>query len=389
MPTSIVMPALELMQETGKLVAWRKQEGEAVAAGEVLAEVETDKAVVEVESPAAGVLAGVQAAPGEVVPVGRTIAWVLAPGESVPAAAVAAAAPAAAVAAAAPAPAAGAARPGAVAATPKARRLARERGVDLAGLVGTGANGAITEADVLAAGAAPAAAPAAAAGTEAALEAPTAVGRLMAERTTASWTQVPHFFVVRELEAGPLQAARERLQQAGTRATLTDLLIAIVARVLRDHPRLNASWTPEGIRRHSEIHMGLAIAVEDGVVAPVIAHADQASVAAIAARRQELAERARGRHLQGADLAGATFTLSNLGMFHVTSFTAIINAPQAAILAVGGVADRVVAVAGRAEVRPMLTCTLSCDHRVVSGAHGAAFLEQLASALAAPGPYLG
>jgi len=215
------------------------------------------------------------------------------------------------------------------------------------------------------------------------------IGRLMAERTTQSWTTVPHFFVTRDMDAGALSAARQQMLSAidrshGVKVTHTDLLVAIVARTLTKHPRLNASWTAERIVSHEDVNIALAMAVENAVVTAVIPRADRAAVADIAVRRRDLAERARAGRLQPADIAGATFTISNLGMFEVDAFTAIIVPPQAAILAVGAIADRVVPVDGKPGVRPMMTMTLSCDHRVVDGARAAEFMRDLAAAIRSP-----
>ena len=211
----------------------------------------------------------------------------------------------------------------------------------------------------------------------------------MAERTTQSWSSVPHFFVVREVDAGALVEARERLVPAvekarGVRLTHTDLLIALAARVLRRHPRLNSSWSSEGIRIHREINVAVAMAVKDGVVAPVIRRADTAELGEIAVQRRDRAERSKANRLSPSDIAGATFTISNLGMYGVDAFTAIISPPQAAILAVGRIADRVVPVDNRPGIRAMMTLTLSCDHRVVDGARAAEFLNDLAEAMSKP-----
>ena len=208
----------------------------------------------------------------------------------------------------------------------------------------------------------------------------------MAERTTQSWTTVPHFFVTRDVDASALGAARQRMladteRSHGVKVTHTDLLVAIVARTLTKHPRLNASWTAGGIVSHEAVNIALAMAVENAVVTAVIPKADRATVADIAIQRRDLAERARAGRLQPADIADATFTVSNLGMFGVDAFTAIIVPPQAAILAVGAIADRVVAVNGQPAVRPMMSMTISCDHRVVDGVRAAEFMRDLASAV--------
>jgi len=221
------------------------------------------------------------------------------------------------------------------------------------------------------------------------IEVPSTLGRLMAERTTQSWTTVPHFFVTCEIDARALNEYRAKLapeieRTHNLRITHTDLLVELAARVLLKHQRLNSSWTAEGIRLHDHVNMGVAIALNDGVVAAVIRNAHTASLAEIATQRRDVAERARAGKLRPADIADATFTISNLGMYHVDQFTAIITPPQAAILAVGSIADRVVAVEGKPAVRPMMTLTLSSDHRVADGARAAVFLDDLAEAIHAP-----
>jgi len=401
MAFSVVMPALEMAQETGKLIAWRKQEGDRVLKGEPLLEIETDKAVMEVEAPADGLLMGVRAALGAEIPVGQIIAWIVAPGEALPVESDVATptarrgTPGATKPSPTPPHAGGGRVPASrVRTSPKARRLAQELGVDLGALRGSGAGGEILAGDVQAARAAldregqpshP-------------VEIPSSAGRIMAQRTTESWSTVPHFFVRREMDASALKAFRHRTTAAiyGTnvdpatkvRITHTDLLVALVARIVLQHPRLNASWTAEGIRLHDHVNMAVAIAVKDAVVAGVIPNAQHASLAQIASRRAEIAERARAGKLRPADIADATFTISNLGMYHVDEFSAIITPPQAAILAVGAMADRVVAVDGQPAVRPMMTLTIACDHRVVDGARAALFLNDLAQAVRAPEKWL-
>jgi pyruvate dehydrogenase E2 component (dihydrolipoamide acetyltransferase) len=395
MAISVVMPALEMAQETGKLISWLKKEGESVAKGEPLLEIETDKAVMEIESPGDGVLAGVKIEAGAEVPVGQTIAWIVRPGEIPPADEVAtesgrkttSAAPATPTAVSANQPSTSAPSTQPVKTSPKARRLASERGVNLADVRGSGAGGEILASDILAA-----------AESKASVSAPTVdnsspISRLMAERTTQSWTTVPHFFVTRDVDAGALNEARQKLgpeidKSRGLKLTHTDLLIALVTRVLLKHPRVNASWTGEGVHTNPEINIGIAMAVDDGVVAPVIHNAHKAELGEIAVQRRDLTERARGGKLRPIDIAGGTFTISNLGMFGVDAFTAIIIPPQAAILAVGRIADRIVPVGvgseARPGVRPMMTLTLSSDHRVVDGARAAEFLRDLVEAILNP-----
>jgi pyruvate dehydrogenase E2 component (dihydrolipoamide acetyltransferase) len=403
MAVSVVMPALEMAQETGKLVSWKKREGEQVKKGEMLLEVETDKAVVEIEASGDGVLSAVTAKEGDVVPVGQTIAWLLKPGEAVPTggaqlqsgrkmdSAPAAAAAAVAPAAAEPASAAGARI------SPKARRLAREHGVDISKLRGSGAGGEILADDILKASASAAlpSAPAATARPASAPSAPTpggavsSIGRIMAERTTQSWTTVPHFFVSRDVDATALNATRERLIPAiershGVKVTHTDLMVAAVSRALRQHPRMNGSWANGSVTINADVNVALAMAVEDAVVTAVIKNSDKVALGDIAKQRKELSERARANKLQPADITGATFTISNLGMFSVDHFTAIIVPPQAGILAVGAIAEKVVASNGMLGVKPMVTLTLSSDHRVVDGVRAAQFLNDVVVALSEP-----
>jgi pyruvate dehydrogenase E2 component (dihydrolipoamide acetyltransferase) len=399
MAISVVMPALEMAQETGKLVAWLKKEGDTVTKGEPLLEIETDKAVLEVEAAADGVLAGVTGETGTDVPVGQIIAWIVAPGEILPASATAPSVTPStteAITPALPAEAHQADQPSAPSGriSPKARGLAQAAGIDIKAIHGSGPSGEVLASDV-----------------QAFLDARTtqepprfstsqhggtplsAIGRLMAERTTQSWTTVPHFFLQQEIDATALNSIRASLgpgveQANGIKLTHTDLLIALVGRTLAKHPRINASWVDDGIRLNPRINVAVAIAVEDGVVAPVVPNADTASLGEIATLRRELAERARTGRLRPADLSGGTFTISNLGMFHIDSFNAIITPPQSAIIAVGRIAERVVPVGGSIGVRPRFSVTLSSDHRVIDGAKAATFLHDLADAIEKPESWL-
>jgi pyruvate dehydrogenase E2 component (dihydrolipoamide acetyltransferase) len=369
--------------------------------------------VVEIEAGGDGILGGITAQAGAVVPVGQTIAWLLKPGEAPPAASspvqtgrtgVAAMQPAVA----APESVAGPqGDPLAVAVanniriSPKARRLAKEHAVDITKIKGTGPGGEIVAEDVMSArgAAAPAAtarpaapvppsAPAAAP-PSAELGALSSIGRIMAERTTQSWTTTPHFFVSRDVDCTELVAARKRFgpdveRARGVKLTFTDLLTAVIAHTLRRHPRMNASWTGDQIKANADVNVGLAMAVTDAVVVGVVPKTDGMSLGDIAARRRDLTERARTNKLQPSDITGATFTISNLGMYHVDSFTAIIVPPQAGILAVGAMKDRLVPVMGGIATKPMMTITLSCDHRVLDGARGASFLHDVVEALQDP-----
>jgi len=408
MAISVVMPALEMAQENGKLLAWHKKEGESVRKGEPLLEIETDKAVVEIEAPGDGVLAGVTAEVGAVVPVGETIAWLVAPGEKPPEKSARSAAPSARATTVAPSAASSApaqekptTAPAATAQiSPKARRLAKELGVDISQVRGTGLDGTITAEDVQgfadgkSGGPAAAASSATAAATGATAgggEALSQIARLMAERTTQSWTTVPHFFLVQSVDAGKLVETQKKLgagAAAGTAPSVTDVLIAILARVLAKHPRMNSSWANGTIHANPDVNISVAMAVKDGVVGAVIPKADGSKIADISKLRRELTERARAGKLRPADISGGTFTLSNLGMYKVDAFTAIITLPQCAILAVGAIIDTVVPVDGKPGIRPVMTMTLSSDHRVVDGARAAEFLAELASAIRDPEKYL-
>jgi pyruvate dehydrogenase E2 component (dihydrolipoamide acetyltransferase) len=407
MPASVIMPALELAQETGKVLRWLKAPGDSVRKGEPIVEIETDKVTVEIEAPASGVLQDVTARAGDVVPVGKTIALILAPGE----AAAAPSPPAAAAIKASPlarkvaeqhgvdlarvktasgriekadvlahvehrkesvAPADGtAARLSA--ASPKARRLAQERGVDVRALRGSGPGSAVLAADVAVA--------------SSRVDGPGVgtVWRIMAERMTASWTTAPHFYLVREVNVSRLVSWRERAsKQTGARLTYTDLLVKLVAAALSQHPRVNASWKDGAIALNADVNIGLAVAIDDGLVVPVIHRADTLSLVALAARREDVVSRAQAGELRPADIQGGGFTLSNLGMYGVDAFSAIVNPPQAAILAVGRIADRVVALNGQPAVQPTMLLTLSCDHRALDGARGAQFLGALAELIEEP-----
>jgi pyruvate dehydrogenase E2 component (dihydrolipoamide acetyltransferase) len=426
MPTTVIMPALELAQDTGKVVRWLKAPGDAVTKGEPLVEIETDKVTVEIEATDSGILQEVSAHEGDVVPVGQTIALIVAPGE-----ATRVATPATAPSAVKASPLArklaeqhgvdlarirtasgrvekadvlahienraampaidGTAASGdggrLSAASPKARRLAVERGLDLRSVRGSGPGGAVLAADVAAASPALSRAPAAAAKVAAtAEERPVGtVWRIMAERMTASWTTAPHFYLFREVNVSRLTSWRElAAKQAAGRLTYTDLLVKLVAAAIVRHPRANDSWRGTAISHNPEVNIGLAVAVDDGLVVPVIHRADALSLSEIAVRREDVIARSQAGKLRPADIQGGSFTISNLGMYGVDAFHAIVNPPQAAILAVGRIADRVVAVNGQPVVQPTMMLTLSCDHRALDGAGAAQFLGTLADLIEEP-----
>lgn len=428
MAKKVIMPALGMAQETGLLMAWLKAEGDEVTKGEPLMEVETDKTTVEIEAAASGTLANITAQPGDNIPVGQVIALILAPGETAPvgspeSTAAAATTPvdeparrpvspvAARIAAdhqldlaqvqpagsriqkndvlahlAAQQTGTAVAAGGRILASPKARRLAREQGLDLTGINGSGPDGAVLAADVLAAASqaqrpAPEPAPVLVSETVPVSR----MWQVMAQRLTESWQTVPHFYLEAEANAGGLKLWRERAQQRlAEKLTFTDLLVKVVAAALRHHPRLNARWLNGAIVANADINIGLAVAVDDGLLVPVIHRADSLGLAEIAARRQQIITHAQANKLSLAEMSDGTFTISNLGMYGVDRFNAIVNPPQAAILALGQIADKIVPLNGQPSIQPMLKLTLSCDHRVVDGARGAQFLQMLVSFIEEP-----
>ena len=448
MPTNVIMPALELAQETGKLLRWIKAPGDTVRKGEPIAEIETDKVTIELEAPASGVLSAVTAQEGDVVPVGHTIAQIAAPNEAASTLSPPGRGQGEGPGVEAPP---GDSRPKAsplarkiaeehgvdlarvktasgkiekadvlafvesqrvvaaptngsagrlVAASPKARRLAAERGIDLRALKGSGPGGAVLTLDVPAATVPSTTGPLTTGPlTTGPLTLPSpqrgegggvgggvgTVWRIMAERMTASWTSAPHFYLVREVNvtrlAAWLQTARK---QTGAHVTYTDLLVKLVAATLAQHPRVNVSWKDGTLERHADINIGLAVALEDGLVVPVLHKADTLGLKEIATRREDLVTRAQSGKLRPADIQGGVFTISNLGMYGVDAFSAIVNPPQAAILAVGRITDRVVPVNGQPAVQPTMVLTLSCDHRALDGARAAQFLGALADLVEEP-----
>jgi pyruvate dehydrogenase E2 component (dihydrolipoamide acetyltransferase) len=442
MATDVILPALGMSQDTGKIIQWLKSEGEHVSKGEALAEIETDKATVEIEAPVDGTLAHVSAAAGDDVPVGQVIALILAANEALPienrqAAPVSSSEISPHLVSTASMLAARVAAdhnvdlsqvkasgkriqkadvlaylqkqetpritttPRLVMASPKARRLANEQGKDLVTIKGSGPSGAVLAADVLATSMLRAEGVVNAARTVTSETGVSNTWRIMAERTTQSWTSTPHFYLTREVNVSRLIQWREGLVQdshvrkpgspssngtisSSVKITYTDLLVKIVATALRMHPRVNAAWSEERITLHPEIHVGLAVALEDGLVVPVIHNADTLRLSEIARQRVELVAKAQAGKLRLADISGGTFTISNLGMFNVDAFNAIINQPQAAILAVGRIAERVVPINGQPAVQPMMVLTLSCDHRALDGARGARFLDSIAKFIEEP-----
>ena len=387
MATEVIMPALSPAQETGILIEWFKEEGDLIEKGEPLMEVETDKANVEVEATTTGILANITVNLGDEIPVGKVIALILADGESVteskkeysssetkvseedtaqlqttisnpldPSAKL---------------------PTNKIVASPKVRQYAKKEGIDLSFIKGSGPNGVILMEDVLV--------------NQSSTETeendiPTSKGwRLMADRLTESWSSAPHFNLVRHLDVSNLVTYKKQVQEKNSnRLTYTDLLIKLVSITLKEHPRINASWIDNKIVKNSEINVGLAVDFDGGLIVPVIHKTDELSLGEITNRRKDLITRTQAGKLRSGDLDRGTFTISNLGMFDVDSFNAIINPPQAAILAVGRIVDKVVPVDGLPAVRPILTLNLSFDHRVVDGVRGAEFLKMLSNLIENP-----
>ncbi len=429
MATPVIMPKIEMAQERATIIQWLREEGDEVEKGEALLEVETDKVTMEVEAPASGILAGLRGGRGDRIPVTETIAYILEPGEDLPEEPGEEAK--------APLPSAEAA--GEAGATPVTRRLAEVRGVDLSDLEGSGPQGRITRSDVEAA--LQASEPSPAEGVEGKVRAtpaarriareeqvelsavsgsgprgrvqaddvrafveareeapgPTAevvplegMRRTIAERMTESYQTAPHITLTIDVDMGAFEETRARLnvkaEAAGApRVTVTALLVKAVASTLEGHPWLNSTLQGEEIHLLPQINVGVAVALETGLIVPVVHNADRKGVGEIAADVRELTTRAREHRLRPSDVAGGTFTVSNLGPFGIDQFTAIINPPEAAILAVGALRRRFVPDdGGNPVVCPIMRMTLSADHRIVDGAAAARFLRDLRQALETP-----
>jgi len=407
--TRIVMPQMGYDMREGTVVRWRKKEGEAISRGEVIAEIETDKATVEMEAYSTGVLGRIVAEEGRAVPVGELIAVITQPGEAVPSLAdltgkAAAPSPPSpfpkssqppfakggqegipeAVAQAVVAP------PGEVRASPIARRLAREKGIDLAQLNGTGPGGRITEDDVLAheerMKAAPSP-PAAPVGVPADRVELTRMRRAIARVTAQSKREAPHFYVTSEIDMTPAMSLRRQLNEAlqeGTRVSVNDMLVKAAARALATFPSFNASFQEDHLQLHSDINIGIAIALEQGLIVPAIPGCQSKSLVEIAKASSDLVQRAQGGTLRAEEYTGGTFSISNLGMFDVDSFAAIIFPPNAAVLAVGTVKEQPVVRDGQIAIAQIMKVTISVDHRVADGAEAARFLLEVKRYLEQP-----
>ena len=396
MATEIVMPRLSDSMEEGMVLQWLVAEGDTVVEGQPLVEVETDKASVTYESEVDGTVLSIGVQAGDSAPVGAVIAVVGTPGEAFAAPVAghaAAAAQAQLTASAAPV----ATAIGRVKASPLARRIAAELGVDLAALVGSGPQGRVIRADVerSAAAASPAGngAPAAAANaTDARAKGDTTrrpltrMQQTIARRMAESRATVPDFELRAEVDMAELVTLREQLRAATEQLpSYNDFIVKAVALALREFPRVNGSYRDAELEEHSRINVGIAVAAEDALVVPTIFDADRKSVGAIAAASRELAAKVRDGSVTPAELAGGTFSVSNLGMFGVDSFSAVVNAPQAAILAVGSLRPRpVVAEDGSLVARPTINLSLACDHRILYGADGARFLARVRELLEHP-----
>jgi len=401
MPTEVRLPRLGQGMESGTIVKWLKAEGEPVEKGEPLYELDTDKVTQEVEAEASGVLLKIAISEGE-VEVGRTIAFIGAPDEAVPEVAPAAAPEPVAAAEAAPRPGPAVEAPpveaaavasttnGRVKASPLARRIARERGVDLAAIVGTGPDGRIVAEDVERAGAAPGApavpVPVAVASGEVESRPLSSVRKTIARRLTEAWT-VPAFqlTVSADMTRANALVAGQRELYPDVRITVTDVLTKLCASALMRHRDMNVQYADDRLLVFPSADVGIAVAAPQGLVVPVVRSAERLSIAQIAQVRADLVGRAREGRLRAEDLEGGTFTISNLGMYDVDQFVAVLNPPQASILAVGATREQVVPVDGELVVAPLMTMTLTCDHRAVDGATGADFLRTVKTFVEGPG----
>ena len=417
MPITILMPALSPTMTEGNLARWLKNEGDSVAPGDVIAEIETDKATMEIESVDEGVLGKILVAEGaEEIPVNTPIAVILEEGEdnsalagfdagaAAPAAAppatqpapapVAAATPPAPAAAAVPAqtaPTAAVAPGGRVFASPLARRMAEQQGIDLSSLNGSGPNGRIVKADIeaYAGGAAPTAVPAPIAGeTPYELVPVNNIRKVVARRLTESKQQVPHFYMTVDCNIDALLKVRadlnSRAKDGEFKISVNDMVIKASAVALMQVPAANASWSDDGIKMYSQADISVAVAIDDGLITPIVRNANGKGLRTISENMLDLAGKARDGKLAPEEYQGGTFSISNLGMFGIKDFQAVINPPQGCILAIGAGEQRPIVKDGALAIATMMSVTLSCDHRVVDGAVGAQFLAALKTLIEDP-----
>ncbi len=393
MATNVIMPSLGFDMTEGQLARWLKNEGDPVGKGQAIAEIETEKATVEIEAAVSGILARIIVHAGETVPVGTLIGVIAEAGEEVTA--VSAPSPPAPPAPPPPAPVHEAGEGAApsearVKASPVARKMAEEAGLDLSGVKGTGPGGRVVERDVQAAiatGSAPAP-PGVPAGPAPGAAVPlNRMRKTIARRMTESKAAAPHFYITVEINMEDAMKMREQLNVLAPeteRISVNDLIVAAAARTLARFPALNASYREGNLEMHSQVNIGIVVALEDGLIPPVVRDADKKPLKRIAAESRALTERARTNKLRSDDLGDGTFTVSNLGMFDVDEFIAIINPPEAAILAVGAVTRRPVAVAGEVRIASLMKTTLSVDHRVADGAQAGRFMQEFKKLLENP-----
>ncbi|EPX63646.1 Dihydrolipoamide acetyltransferase component of pyruvate dehydrogenase complex [Cystobacter fuscus DSM 2262] len=400
---AIAMPSMSPTMTEGKIVKWLKKEGDKISSGQAIAEVETDKSNLEVEAYDDGVLARIVVREGEMAKVGAPIAYLAGKGGAKPAPAPAAApapkAPAATPAAAAPAPKASApaaASGGRLRASPLAKRMAQDKGLDLSQIKGSGPAGRIVKRDIEAAStqaAAPAArkAPAAAAPAQATGPRPepksvplSTMRKVISQRMAEVKPGVPHFYLSVDVEMDAALKIREEAKALESKVSVNDIIVKASAMALRRYPKMNVSLQGDAILHFETVDVGIAVAIEDGLITPIIRDADKKGLSAISAEARDLAERARKRALKPAEYTGGSLTVSNLGMYGIDSFIAVINPPQAAILAVGSVSDKVVVRDGQMVIRKVMTVSLSGDHRAIDGAIGAEYLRELKALLEHP-----
>ncbi len=418
MASRVVMPKLTDTMEEGVVLKWKKEEGDKVSAGDVLAEIETDKAVMDLEAFASGVLRKLLAKEGETVPSGALIAVIGEPDEDIeeaisetsgagsPEAAEAKAAAKPATAEAKPAPAVPPAKEAPtkeaepkkaatkaapvkeaeveereeIKASPRARALARERGIELSTLKGSGPGGRIVEQDVLGAKATKTAR------SRAATEKPLSqMRKAIARTTTSSKAPVPHFYVTSDIDMGEAVRFRQQYKQArAEHPSVTDMILKAVALALQKHPEINVSYAGDVLRQHGRIDLGMAVGLDDGLITPVIRDCESKSLGQIATESKRLAERARKRQLSPEEYTGSTFSVSNLGMYDVDSFIAVLTPPEAAALAVGSIREEPVVSGSRVKLGRRMRVTLSCDHRALDGLQAATFLKEVKRILEHP-----
>jgi pyruvate dehydrogenase E2 component (dihydrolipoamide acetyltransferase) len=401
MATKVLMEALSPTMEEGKVLSWLKREGDTVSSGEVLAEVETDKAVMELQARGSGVLRKILAGDGATVEVGSIVGIIAAADEDIGSLLQAGSSKQAPPPAEAAKPEASRTPPkpesppttaatttappsaGRVKASPLARRLAEDRGLELSGVSGSGPGGRIVKRDVECAATQPVAAVAASGYEDVELS---QIRKTIAKRLVQSLGPIPHFFLTTEVDMERAADARAHLNglDDGPRISFNDIILKAVAAALTQHRDCNAWWLDGKIRYFNEVHVSMAVAVPDGLITPVIRNAHVKSLRQIAAESRALAERARNRKLTPEEYTGGTFSVSNLGMFDIDQFTGVINPPEAGLIAVGSIAEKPVVMDGDVTVRRRMRLTMSCDHRVIDGATGARFLQTVRRMLENP-----